>query len=506
MKPLFNWLRKRSAGVLLHPTAFPGDYGIGTLGQEAREFVDFLHAAGMRYWQICPLGPTGYGDSPYQSFSAFAGSPYLIDLEALVEADLLSEDSLAPLLNLSDDRVDFGRIYRIKRPVLRQAFEVYRRDRTRELPYGDFDRFRERHSDWLEPYSYFQALKDHFGGGSFLAWPKGCADHSAALRSPLRKKLALEIETHQFNQYLFFGQWSEIRSYAARRKIGIIGDMPIFVASDSADLWTDPHLFKMDRRRRVLTERAGCPPDYFAVDGQLWGNPLYDWNVMAADDYAWWRRRLAANFALFDVVRLDHFRGFDTYWSIPEKAESAVTGKWLQGPGLPFFKSIKKHFPDARIIAEDLGELFPSVIELREKTGLPGMAITQFAFGGKADNLYLPHNLTANTVLYPGTHDNDTTRGWYESETIEVQDHVRRYLRLDGEEVAWDFLRSAYASVCRMAVFPFQDLLNLGSEARFNTPGRASGNWIWRYRSDQLKDLKNDSADYLRKLAELYGR
>ena len=506
MKPLFNWLSKRSAGVLLHPTALPGDYGIGTLGREARKFLDFLHESRMRYWQICPLGPTGYGDSPYQSFSAFAGNPYLIDVEALADAGLLPEDGPAPLFNSSIDDVDFGRIYQIKRPILRQAYEAFRRNRSLELPYGDFDRFRDRQSDWLDPFAYFMALKDHFGGGAFLTWPKGCADFGTALKSPLRKKLALEIEAHQFNQYLFYGQWREIRSYATRRKVDIIGDIPIFVAPDSADLWAEPQLFTMDRKRRVLVERAGCPPDYFSMDGQLWGNPLYDWKVMEADDYAWWRRRLAANFDLFDVARLDHFRGFDTYWSIPEKAETAVTGKWILGPGLPFFNSIKKHFPEARIIAEDLGDLLPSVIELRRNTGLPGMAITQFAFGGEADNLYLPHNLTRNTVLYPGTHDNDTSRGWYESETIDVQDHVRRYLRTSGEDLAWDFMRSAYASVCRMVVFPLQDLLNLGSEARFNTPGRASGNWTWRYRSDQLQQLRRDGAGYFRELADLYNR
>ncbi len=506
MKPLFDWLRKRSAGVLLHPTAFPGDFGIGTLGPEARTFLDFLQDAGMHYWQTCPLGPTGYGDSPYQSFSAFAGNPHLIDLGALVKAGLLSEDGLAPLLSLSNEQVDFGRIYQIKRPILRQAFEAYRCDRTLELPYGDFDRFRQDHSDWLDAFSYFQALKDHFDGKAFLAWPRNLADYKTALRSPLRRKLALEIEAHQFNQFLFYGQWNELRSHATRCKIRIIGDIPIFVAPDSADLWADPHLFQLDQKRRVLTERAGCPPDYFTTDGQLWGNPLYDWKVMQTDDFAWWRRRLAANLNLFDVVRLDHFRGFDTYWSIPEKAETAITGKWIQGPGFPFFKSIKKHFPDARIIAEDLGDLFPSVVELRGKTGLPGMAILQFAFGGKADNLYLPHNLKANTILYPGTHDNDTSLGWYENAGSEVRDHVRRYFRVDGREVAWDLIRAAYESVCSMVVIPFQDLFSLGSEARFNTPGQAVGNWTWRYQSEELERLQAGSAAYLKELGETYGR
>lgn len=506
MKPLFNWLKERSAGVLLHPTAFPGEFGIGTLGREARDFLDFLSASGIRYWQICPLGPTGYGDSPYQSFSAFAGNPYLIDMEELVEARLLTDVDLNPLRTLPADQVDYGDIYRIKRPILRLAYETWRRHSDRKLPYGDFAQFKQAQAHWLEAYAYFTALKDHFDGQASLNWPSACADFDTALKSPLHQQLANEIEACRFHQYLFFGQWKKLKSHAAKNKIGIIGDLPIFVAPDSADLWAHPTLFGLDPERRALTALAGCPPDYFSTDGQLWGNPLYNWDAMKRDDYAWWRSRLAANFDLYDIVRLDHFRGFDTYWSIPEGAKTAVKGEWLNGPGLDFFKSVAKAFPQARIIAEDLGELAPSVHKLLDKTGLPGMAILQFAFGGEADNLYLPHNLAKNTILYPGTHDNDTTPGWYEDATHAVQDHVRRYFRIDGKEVAWDFIRNAYESVCSMVVIPMQDLLSLGSEARFNTPGQAAGNWSWRYDAEQLKQLEINSADYLKELAELYGR
>ena len=506
MKPLFNWLKTRSTGVLLHPTAFPGEHGIGTLGQEARAFLDFLHGAGIRYWQICPLGPTGYGDSPYQSFSALAGNPYLIDLPELVAAGLLSDEDLGPLRSLPATAVDYGAIYQLKRPILRLAFEAWRRGKVTDLPYGDYAQFKADQAAWLEPFAYFQALKDHFKGESFLNWPKACATFSSAGQSRLRTDRAVEIESHRFYQYLFFGQWTALRTYASRRGVGIIGDLPIFVAPDSADLWAHPDLFRLDTKRRVLTNLAGCPPDYFSADGQLWGNPLFDWGAMKADGYAWWHSRLASNFALFDVVRLDHFRGFDTYWSIPEGATTAIKGEWLEGPGLDFFSSIHRRFPDARIIAEDLGELAPTVIRLRERTGLPGMAILQFAFGGGSDNFYLPHNLRRNMILYPGTHDNNTTLGWYEQAPDRIRDHVRRHLRVDGHEIAWDFVRAAYQSVCSLVVLPLQDLLSLGSEARFNTPGQAAGNWSWRYSTGQLDRLREDSTGYLRELAELYGR
>jgi 4-alpha-glucanotransferase len=505
--PLFNWLDKRSAGVLLHPTALPGDFGIGSLGAEARTFIDFLAESGMSYWQICPLGPTGYGDSPYQSFSAFAGNPYLIDMMSLAEAGFIPDQELGPLLFLSSDTVDYGGIYKVKWTLLRRIFNTFSKIRTHQsLPYGDFEGFCQDNSAWLDSYAFFQALKSHFDGVSFHEWPKECLSYPSALKSDVFAELATEIEAHKFYQYLFFGQWKEIRDYANGKGVSIIGDIPLFVSGDSADLWANPDLFQLDKKSHLPSAVAGCPPDYFSEDGQLWGNPLYNWNKMKRDGFSWWKNRLAASFKLYDVLRLDHFRGFDTYWSIPADAETAVSGEWLKGPGLAFFKEVRKAFPEAKVIAEDLGELFPSVVELRDETGLPGMEVLQFAFGGEADNLYLPHNHSRNSVLYPGTHDNDTSLGWYQNASPAEQDHVRRYLGISGHTVAWDFIRSSYASVAKLCIIPFQDMLNLDSSARFNRPGEAQGNWSWRYRSSQLDKLRNESSAYLKRLATLYGR
>lgn len=503
--PLFSWLTQRASGILLHPTSLPGTQGIGTFDDAADRFLDFLAAAGQRYWQLCPLGPTGYGDSPYQCFSAFAGNPYLIDLQALVRFGLLTEESLAPLRSLPVDRVDFGALYERKWPLLRAAYERFSQAKPK-LPYGDFETFKAEHSSWLPAYAFFRALKDHYQGAAWWTWPAETRSHAAARHSPLRQTLAAEIEAHAFYQYLFFGQWKRVRTAARARGIEIIGDIPIFVALDSSDVWAAPHLFELDEKTGQPLAVAGVPPDYFSADGQLWGNPLYRWDVQARDDYAWWRERLQATFALCDVVRIDHFRGFDAYWRIPFPAKTARVGAWMPGPGIGFFRSIKAHFANARIIAEDLGDLTPSVVALREQTGLPGMTILQFAFGSGAGNLYLPHHATANSVMYPGTHDNNTTLGWYATTLEKERDHLRRYLGVDGREVGWDFIRAAYKSVSRLAVFPLQDVLSLGSEARFNTPGKPDGNWQWRYRPEQLDAHFAQTAPYLRQLGELYGR
>jgi 4-alpha-glucanotransferase len=506
--PLFKWLKHRAAGVLLHPTCFPGDFGVGTFGPEARHFVDFLHDAGFSYWQLCPLGPTSYGDSPYQCPSAFAGNPYLIDLPALVRAKLLKAEDLGKLRLLDRHRVDYGGVYHYHRGILRKAFEAFRElpAGASPLPYGDFEEFKRKHARWLDAYALFMALKDHFGGKPWTAWPAGYAKHRDAINSAEAVRLADHAEAYRFYQYLFFGQWRELRAYAAKRGISIIGDIPIFAALDSADVWAQPHLFEFDAERFQPIAVAGCPPDYFSADGQYWGNPLYDWNANAADGYRWWLDRLAATFELCDVVRIDHFRGFESYWRIPAESKTARTGAWVPGPGLAFFKAVKKAFPDARIIAEDLGTLTPEVIKLRDDTGLPGMAVLQFAFGGKSDNLYLPHNLAPNSVVYPGTHDNDTTRGWYSSAGANETDHVRRYFRVDGRDVALDFVRAAFASVSRLAVLPLQDLMNLGSEARFNTPGKPAGNWGWRYSHAQFEQLRKNTIPYLREIGDMYRR
>lgn len=505
-RPLFDWLKVRGAGVLLHPTSLPGDQGIGVLDGSIDTLFAFMRAAGLRYWQTCPLGPTGYGDSPYQCFSAFAGNPYLIDLQALVRSGLLTAADLTPLQGLPRDRVDFGALYETKWKILRRAFDAFKGRRQGDAGGPTFAAFQETHRSWLQPYALFRALKDHFKGQPWWDWPADVRFHRVAAKSPLARKLADEAEAHAFYQYLFFTQWALVRSKARSAGIEIIGDAPIFVARDSADVWTHPELFRLDPTTGRPIVVAGVPPDYFSADGQLWGNPLYDWKAHAAEGYAWWLRRLRADFLLSDIVRIDHFRGFDTYWAIPADAPNARTGRWEAGPGLEFFRQIRAALPDCRLIAEDLGELTPSVVTLREATGLPGMAILQFAFGGDATNLYLPHNQRANCVVYPGTHDNDTSLGWYATSPEKARDHLRRYLRVDGREAGWDLVRAAYAGVCNLAVIPLQDLLSLGSEARINTPGKPQGNWQWRCAAGSLERLQRETAPYLHSLGELYGR
>jgi 4-alpha-glucanotransferase len=503
--PLFNWLSSRSAGVLLHPTSLPGGQGVGTLGGAAIGFLDFLRAAGMTWWQVCPLGPTGYGDSPYQCFSAFAGNPHLIDLAGLAEQGLLKAEEIAPLSQVGAGAVDYAALSRLKMPLLRLASGRHRLAGSPALGPGGFAEFRAAQAKWLEPYTLFRALKDHFGGGAWWEWPKG-AQAFAGVPAALRRQLGEEVYAHQFYQYAFFSQWRRVRDEAARRGIGIIGDIPIFVAADSADAWVSPGLFELGKDGRPVAV-AGVPPDYFSDDGQLWGNPLYRWDVHRADGYAWWKERLKASFDMYDVVRIDHFRGFDAYWRIPLPAVNARSGEWRPGPGLDFFREVAGSFPGARIIAEDLGLLTPSVEELLRETGLPGMAVLQFAFGGDAANTYLPHNLRPNGVVYPGTHDNDTTLGWYAAADERTRDHARRYLRVGGGEIAWDFIRAAYAAVSRVAVIPMQDLLSLGPEARFNSPGKPEGNWRWRLADGDLGSLGGGHmAGYLSALALLYGR
>jgi 4-alpha-glucanotransferase len=507
--PFFNWLDHRAAGVLLHPTSFPGDFGVGTLGSEARSFLDFLAESGIRYWQVCPLGPTGYGDSPYQSVSVYAGNPYLIDLLELTKAGILPSETLGPLLFLPSDHVDYGALYRLKWPILRQAFAGFQGKSKTAITqlYGDFERFKATHVDWLDSFVFYQALKQTFGGAPWYEWPEDCRTYARFLASDRRTpELEEEAEAQRFYQYVFFGQWKRLRRYGKERKIGIIGDIPIFVSPDSADVWAHPEVFQIDQTDLQPRAVAGVPPDYFSADGQYWGNPLFDWTELEQTDFSWWKKRLQANFELYDIIRIDHFRGFEAYWSIPFGSPTAKSGTWVHAPGLAFFKAVRQAFPDARIIAEDLGSLSSEVYELLEATGLPGMAVLQFAFGGKADNFYLPHNLKQNSVIYPGTHDNDTTVGWYHSADELIQDHARRYFRISGQEISWDFIRAAYQSVSRLAIVTVQDLLSLDSSGRFNTPGSEQGNWQWRYSAAQLSRLHQQSAGYLRNLARLYGR
>ncbi len=505
--PLYNWLDQRSAGVLLHPTSLAGDFGIGTFGQEAFIFVDFLVETGMRHWQVCPLGPTGYGDSPYQCFSAFAGNPYLIDLYDLSERGLIPPDTLGPLLFLPWDRTDYGAIYEVKWPILFRACREFRKLPEDEHPYGALSEFKENQAWWLDDYACFHALKQHHGGGPWHEWPAEHRDYSKAGKKALKDpKLRERIEDHRILQYFFFGQWKKLKRYANNRGVHIVGDVPIFASQDSADVWAHPEWFRVDRTSGLPLEVAGVPPDYFSDEGQLWGNPLYDWKALKNSGYRWWLERLQVNFELYDVVRLDHFRGFHDYWAIPSGTRDARSGKWKKGPGIDFFNTVHRTFPAARMIAEDLGDLTEGVHRLRDSTGLPGMSVLQFAFGGDSDNTHLPHNHDKNSVIYPGTHDNNTALGWYHTCDEKTRDHLRRYLRVSGDEVSWDLIRAAYGSPARLAIIPFQDLMSLGETARMNIPGSADGNWQWRFPHRSLEELRERSGGYLNELADLYGR
>jgi 4-alpha-glucanotransferase len=501
-----TWLTTRAAGVLTHVSSLPGDYGIGNFGAGARRFVDFLAAAGVRYWQICPLGPTGYGDSPYQLFSSRAGNPYFIDLGELAADGLLDPGDTAVLRALPAAEVDYGRLYEHFWGVLARAcdrFTASGRDEVDGL--GSFAAFRARHAAWLAPFAEFMALKAHCGGQPWTSWPEAFRTWSPALRATLPAAVRRDAERHAFYQYVFFGQWARLHRYAAERGVGIIGDVPIFVALDSADTWQNRAVFRLDAHGQP-TAVAGVPPDYFSASGQLWGNPLYDWEHLARTGYAWWIERLRAAFELYDVIRLDHFRGFDTYWEVPAGAPDARRGRWLKGPGLPFFAAVRAALPHARIIAEDLGYIGPDVVALRRAAGLPGMKILQFAYGHDAHNVNLPHFIPPDSVAYTGTHDNNTTRGWLESLPAGSADKVRAYFQLNGSSSAWPVIRALLASVARLAIVPMQDLLDLPAAATLNRPGIAEGNWRWRFTDAQLAALAREKLPLLKEWIALYDR
>ena len=493
---------QRRSGILLHPTALPGRYGIGTLDQAAYQWVDFLHATRQGLWQVLPLGPTGYGDSPYQSFSTFAGNPYLISLDALVAEGLLPASALEQTPVFAADRVDYGTIYTWKLPLLRQAADQFSQQAT-AAQRAEFAAFCGAQAAWLEDFALFMALKDAHNGQSWTQWAMPLRSRQPAALQAATVQNAATIHAHKFNQWLFFRQWQALKGYANAKDIQIIGDIPIFVALDSADTWTNPGEFFLDETFQP-TVVAGVPPDYFSATGQLWGNPLYHWEKMQATGYAWWLRRIRAALQLYDIVRIDHFRGFASYWEVPAGEETAINGQWMAGPGADFFAAVQAALGELPIIAEDLGEITPDVIKLRDQFALPGMKILQFAFSGDASDKFLPHNYTSNFVVYTGTHDNDTTVGWYhESATEYERDHFRRYARTDGKDPAWTLIDMAWRSVAVMALAPLQDLLALGSAARMNFPGRAEGNWSWRFTADQLTELV---AARLQEVTLLYGR
>jgi 4-alpha-glucanotransferase len=492
----------RQSGVLLHPTSLPGRYGIGSMNGAAYEWVDFLASTHQSLWQVLPLGPTGYGDSPYQSFSSFAGSPYLISLEDMVEEGLLREDALANAPEFSADRVDYGAIYTWKMPVLRQAAIEFAQQSTPELK-AEFDLFCKDHASWLDDYALFMALKDAHNGAPWNTWEMDLRSRQTAAWVQAQTEHAEAVHAHKFNQWLFFRQWAKLKAYANAKNIRIIGDIPIFVAMDSSDTWTSPQEFFLDEEFQP-TVVAGVPPDYFSATGQLWGNPLYRWDNMKQNGYTWWLRRLRAVLRFYDITRIDHFRGFAGYWEIPAGEPTAINGRWVQAPGMDFFAVVQRELGDLPILAEDLGEITPDVIELRNRFKLPGMKILQFAFSTDATDKFLPHNYEHNFVVYSGTHDNDTTRGWYEqSATDEERDHFRRYFRTDGHDAAWTMIDAAWRSVARFALVPLQDLLNLDSAARMNLPGDATGNWTWRFTSDALSSYL---VNRLLEATTIYGR
>jgi 4-alpha-glucanotransferase len=500
------WLNTRAAGVLAHISSLPGEFGIGNLGRGARAFVDFLADSGARYWQICPLGPTGYGDSPYQLFSASAGNPYFIDLTELEAAGLLAAPEIAPLRQLPADRVDYGWLYADFWRVLALAADRFAEAGGDTLPgLGSFAAFRRTHAAWLEPFADFMALKAHFGGWAWNTWPVEYARWRPGLHAALPESVRAESERQAFYQFVFFGQWMRLRDYARARGIGIIGDVPIFVALDSADTWQNRAVFRLDEHGRPLAV-AGVPPDYFSALGQLWGNPLYDWEYLRESGYAWWIGRLHAAFELYDIVRLDHFRGFDTYWEIPADAPDARTGRWQRGPGIDFFRAVHAALPEARIIAEDLGYIGPDVVQLRRDAGLPGMKIVQFAYGHDANNANLPHFYPPDSVAYTGTHDNVTARGWLESLQPPYSAKVDEYYQLNGAKSAWPVIRATLATVSRLAVIPMQDLLDLPADATLNRPGTTEGNWQWRFTLEQLGSLRRDRTATLRHWISLYDR
>ncbi len=505
-KPPPTWLTTRAAGVLAHVSCLPGDYGIGNLGPGARGFVEFLSAAGVRYWQICPIGPTGYGDSPYQLFSSAAGNPYFIDLGELVAAGLLEPAELAGLRGLPVGRVDYGRLYQLFWPVLATAADRFEQAGKGAIPgLGPIDEFRRQHAGWLEPFTDFMALKTHFGGDPWIAWFAEFREWTPKLHADLPDTVRREARRHVFYQYVFFGQWDSLRRFAAAHGVGIIGDVPIFVALDSADTWQNRPVFRLNEGGEPLAI-AGVPPDYYSAYGQLWGNPLYDWDHLARTGYGWWIERLRAAFELYDIIRLDHFRGFDTYWEIPFGAADARSGQWRPGPGRAFFERVRAALPQARIIAEDLGYIGPDVVALRQAAGLPGMKVLQFAYGHDANNVNLPHHFPPDSVAYTGTHDNNTTRGWLETLSAADRERVEDYFQLCGSRSAWPMIRAALATVSRLAVVPMQDLLDLPAEAVLNRPGTTLDNWRWRFTAEQLARLAKVRRGELRHWIELYDR
>ncbi len=502
----------RASGILLHPTSLPGEYGIGDLGSEAYHFVDFLASARQAYWQILPLGPTGYGDSPYQCFSAFAGNPLMISPAMLIADGLIAEADLAHRPQFEEHQVDFGAVYLWKSQLLLMAFEGFHHSTSVDLR-GKFETFCQQNKFWLDDYALFRAIKAGQDQKPWVEWPSALKLRDSKALGEARENLYEQIQSEKFSQFLFFRQWFALKEYANANGVKMIGDIPIFVAADSADVWCNQDKFKLneDGTAKVV---AGVPPDYYSETGQLWGNPIYDWDAMKADDFRWWIARVASTLQTVDVVRVDHFRGFAASWEVPGEDQTAENGRWVDVPGKDLFIALNRSLGDLAIIAEDLGVITPDVEELRDGFGYPGMRILQFAFGSDAANHDLPHNYIRNCVAYTGTHDNDTTVGWFNSqvgvgstrdevEITQEHDYCLRYLDSEGTEIHWDFIRAVWASVAHTAIAPAQDILGIGTEGRMNLPASTGGNWRWRFAKGSLTE---EIALRLRELTEVYGR
>lgn len=503
----------RSSGLLLHPTSLPGPFGIGDLGPAAYEFADFLVSAGQSIWQMLPVGPTGYGDSPYQCFSAFAGNPSLISLAGLVEEGLLAVRDIDSLPQFSVDQVEYERVNKFKRQKLCLAFGQFSNSATNTMK-DKFERFKESEQAWLPDYALFRVLKDKFGGVAWPKWGREFVNRESEALARARKDLAREINMQEFLQFIFFDQWCALKNYCRQKNIRIMGDLPIYVAHDSADVWMHPEYFWLDDDGNA-EKIAGVPPDYFSATGQLWGNPIYRWNRMAIDGYSWWIERFRSAFRIFDMLRVDHFRGFEAYWEVPGNENTAQNGKWIKGPGEELFATVEAKLGPLPILAENLGVITPEVEAIRHRFGFPGMAILQFAFGNDPQGpSFRPHNYPRNVVAYTGTHDNDTIVGWWTSrpgegsvrtaeDIREERELTRDYLHPNGEEINWVFVRTLMASVADTVIFPVQDLIGAGSEARMNTPGTATGNWRWRLRQQVLGE---GLAERLLEQVRLYDR
>ncbi|MBQ4556919.1 MAG: 4-alpha-glucanotransferase [Clostridia bacterium] len=466
----------RSSGVLLHISSLPSPYGIGTMGKEAYKFIDFLKKSGQSYWQILPICPTGFGDSPYQSFSSFAGNPYFIDLDMLVRDKLITKEEIVAADLDGEGNVDYKKQYSNRYPLLKKAYSRF----TEKLSKEFFD-FCRAEADWLNDYALFMAIKDSKNGASFDIWEDGLKFRRKGAIERAERKFGRKIGFYKFLQFKFAEQWAKLKKYANENGIKIIGDLPIYVARDSADVWTNPRSFLLDENLAPKLV-AGCPPDAFSDDGQLWGNPIYDWKYQRAHGYDFWCRRIARQMKFYDILRIDHFRGFESFYAIPAENTTARGGAWEKGPGMSLFNTIKKKVGDLPIIAEDLGYITPEVAKLLRDSGYPGMKVLQFAFDSREESNYLPHTYkNRNSVVYVGTHDNDTAEGWMKSAAPDDVAYAKRYLNLDKKEgYAWGFIRGAASSISDIAIYTMQDLLSVGSEGRMNTPSVASGNWAWR--------------------------